>query len=216
MEKLGTVSKADDRNEDYQKELALSNSFLSGYEAILEGKNKNTHFFLPALKRGAEVHRRFLEPGQEKRYELGTVAEGKCVTMIGGLQSCQSLVNFRNEDDTKVESVQVGMINGIPFKGILDIYNEQMGIIADIKTTSASNVKQFMENIIKFNYFSQAYIYLQITGARQFIIYGVNHAGETFTISLTEPRYKIHMNQAEHRVDMLAEAYVLERGKFWL
>jgi len=57
MDKLGTVSKADDRSEVYQKELALSNSFLSGYEAILEGHNTDTKFFLPALKLGGELHR---------------------------------------------------------------------------------------------------------------------------------------------------------------
>jgi len=152
----------------------------------------------------------------EQRYELGTVAEQKCLKMLGGLQVCQSLMRLMEKDDTRVESVQVGMINGIPFKGILDIYNERLGIIADIKTTSAKDVKTFMDSIIKFNYFSQAYIYLQMTGARQFVIYGVNHAGRIFTISLTNPRYKVHMNQAKYRVEQLSEAYVLEKGKFWL
>lgn len=75
----------------------------------------------------------------------------------------------------------------IPFKGKLDIYLP--GWVIDLKTTDASNNKQFEDSCEMFGYYRQMYLYMKLTGAKHSTLVGVSKRKPYKT-------FEVHFNSA--------------------
>jgi len=75
--------------------------------------------------------------------------------------------------DCDYEVPAIKMIDGIPFRGKADAITKDRRTIIDIKTTS-SDISDFSYSAKNFNYGLQAYLYLELFGASEFIFIVVN------------------------------------------
>ena len=69
--------------------------------------------------------------------------------------------SFINHPDIKIQHEYYGRFMGIPFKAKADLLIKGF-CVPDIKSTSCTTIKKFIESIYQYNYDRQLYIYMSI------------------------------------------------------
>ena len=87
-----------------------------------------------------EVARRSKE-ADTRVVELTQAVYRNVMESIVELRNQPLFTNFAKEKDTNFQTILIGEIEGLPFKGKLDLFNERLGRIGDMKTTA--NIKTF-------------------------------------------------------------------------
>lgn len=152
------------------------------------------------LRDGKLVHMHILEPHKlselsivsgnktNKAYK-DSVAQGIDVYTESEVNNAYWVANAvqQNRDaayllsDCDYEVPAVKMIDGIPFRGKADAITKDRKTIIDIKTTS-SDVADFTYSAKNYNYGLQAYLYLELFGADEFIFIVVNKVSKDIGI----------------------------------
>lgn len=145
---------------------AINNSGLSLLKARLLGqadKPVDKSFFLV----GSEVHKRALEPN--KRHKRFIKAdELKIRGMVKALLDNTYFVSLLV--GAIVEKKLKGLVMGVKMHGTLDINRvHDLGLIADIKTTSGKTQADCIKSCILYGYFRQAIVYMTLADAKDFV-----------------------------------------------
>jgi hypothetical protein len=152
---------------------AINNSGLSLLKARLLGhadKPVDKSFFLV----GSEVHKRTLEP--KKRLKRFVKAdELKIRGMVSSLLANVYVTSLLC--GAIVEKKLKGVVMGVKMHGTLDINRvHDLGLIADIKTTSGKTQADCIKSCIMYGYFRQAIVYMTLAGAKDFVFIFVTKA----------------------------------------
>jgi hypothetical protein len=145
---------------------AINNSGLSLLKARLLGhidKPFEKSFFLV----GSEVHKRVLEP-KKKHDKFEPKDERMIAGMVKALLSNAIMRGLLV--GAIVEKKLRGYVDGVLMHGTLDINRvHDKNLIADIKTTSGKTQADCLKSCIRYGYFRQALVYMQLAGAKDFV-----------------------------------------------
>lgn len=152
------------------------------------------------LRDGKLVHMHILEPHKLSELNIvrgnksnkpykDSVAQGIDVYTESEVNNAYWVANaiLQNRDaayllsDCDYEVPAIKMIDGIPFRGKADAITKDRKTIIDIKTTS-SDVADFTYSAKNYNYGLQAYLYLELFGADEFIFIVVNKVSKDIGI----------------------------------
>ena len=161
-------------------------SLLESPEAYVEYINKPPREKEPQpFRDGRLIHLLSLEPHRieeltiiestkgSKAYKLAVEEQlPQTVYTLAELNRCKAVAEavLNNKDfsrlvkDAEFEIPEIGYYNGLPFRGKADILLQ--GVVVDLKTTS--DISQFSESALKFNYDLQCALYLELFGAFEF------------------------------------------------
>ena len=220
MEKLSLTQ------EDYRAYPALSTSDIkqaldNPYKFRIGFKTEET----PAMKLGSLVHTLVLEPSEfNKTYAIAPIAdkrtkEGKAIwaefseanqdkiivdsamyeTAKGMLHSLKTSGVFeRYFTQGEAETSYIGEAFGAKIKVRPDFFNLEKNLIVDLKCVSNASAKGFQRLCANLRYYIQAYLYMRITGAKQFVFVAIE-TKEPYTIGIYELDY-IALELAEAEV----------------
>lgn len=152
------------------------------------------------LRDGKLVHMHILEPHKLSELNIvrgnksnkpykDSVAQGIDVYTESEVNNAYWVANaiLQNRDaayllsDCDYEVPAIKMIDGIPFRGKADAITKDRKTIIDIKTTS-SDIADFTYSAKNYNYGLQAYLYLELFGADEFIFIVVNKVSKDIGI----------------------------------
>ncbi len=126
----------------------------------------------------------------------------KIASMAQAARKNAILMNLLNQPDVKVEHNHFfdEASYGEKVKIKMDAWSEQLGIIADPKTTAAKTYADFYDTITKYGYHQQGALYIDGTNAKTFILVGVSksHPHNTFTVPLNWDCELIQDGRAEY------------------
>lgn len=177
-------------NKEYHARPEISKSDLDELaKSPLHFKNKEFKEQTPSMLLGSVVHKLVLEPNDfknefsvcpkvDKRTKQGKELLNEFIANLNGtiaveydifdiakdmtnevLAMKQTAVFLR---DGKAEQSYFSELNGVKVKCRPDFYNEKLGLIVDLKTTSDASAKSFMSSVANFNYHIQASFYMDI------------------------------------------------------
>jgi hypothetical protein len=176
------------QDDTYRKIGFWSNSELTKAYELLFGKEKSyitDEQREKAFKFGTNLHKHVLE--RDNLEGVGLEEKDTIVELGASLRAnkqCSWLLRFANKEVVVLKSG----FNSLDVKGKVDLLYKQ-GIIADIKTTSCTNIRQFAESIEKYDYDRQAAWYIDIAGAKNFWLIGVSKSnGEVFFIDSSKAK----------------------------
>ena len=211
---------------DYRAYPALSTSDIkqvldNPYKFRVGFKTEET----PAMKLGSLVHTLVLEPSEfNKTYAIAPIAdkrtkEGKAIwaefseanqdkiiidsamyeTAKGMLHSLKTSGVFeRYFTQGEAETSYIGEALGAKIKVRPDFFNLEKGLIVDLKCVSNASQKGFQRLCANLRYYIQAYLYMKITGAKQFVFVAIDTKAP-YTIGVYELDY-IALELAEEEV----------------
>lgn len=174
----------------------VSNSALSTVKKLLLGQSlfygdeKFFHF-------GSEVHRRILEPQEKQVHTFDETDQDRIEHMVEAAFRYPNLVEDHNR--TIKEQIKFGKINGLMFKGIFDMLNQEEAFGSDLKTTSTRSEKEFIYSASKYDYFRQAWIYMELQKLKQFRFYALqkNPPYDVFVLDVADYPKEMAMAKAE-------------------
>ncbi|WP_052137678.1 PD-(D/E)XK nuclease-like domain-containing protein [Campylobacter sputorum] len=179
-------------NKEYHARLELSKSdldLLAKSPYHFKHKNELRQEPTKALILGSAVHKLVLEnddfdsefiiePSVDKRTKDGRAKykefldncnDRQIITEIDYLQAKEmsDSILYAKETaiflkDGKAEQSYFGEINGVKVRCRPDFYNEKLGVIVDLKTTSDASKTGFMKSVANFNYHIQHAFYTDI------------------------------------------------------
>lgn len=149
----------------------ISNSYLSELWRVLDGKGGffgNQRF----LKFGHELHKRDLKP-KEKIEKLTADEEKLLKKMLARLAAETWYVKLKKMSKLEQISVEPIKVYGRTqmVKVILDIQNKKKG--TDLKSTSCTSEKQFIQSAISYKYFKQSWLYSEAKQLDEFEFVGI-------------------------------------------
>jgi len=139
----------------------ISYSSLACYR---DGKEPGGYGENAAFDFGTELHSRFLEHRVTK--VLSLPEEKLLAELLSVLQSHKLVTEIMK--GSYVEAGFVHPVQGVLIKGYIDIFKPGK-LVADLKTTSAPNLKAFKESMDLL----QAAIYTTVTGVKEFYYIGI-------------------------------------------
>jgi len=192
----------------------VSNSSLSTVKKLLLGQ----HLFFgneKFLHFGKEIHRRILEPEEPIEHKF---AEEEMESMD---QMVANALNYKKLTDdlaiTRKEEIVFGRIRGLRFKAVYDMLEEPFG--SDLKTTSTRTEREFIKSAIKYDYFRQAWIYMELKKLKQFRFYALQKKPphEVFVLDVAD--YPDEMAKAKNETLLLIDVIknnttMEENGKY--
>lgn len=177
-------------NQEYHARPEISKSDLDLMaQSPLHYKNKEFKEQTPNMLLGSIVHKLVLEPMDfdnefavapvvDKRTKIGKETLEKFISTLGNKTAVEADIfdvarDMANEVLTmrqtalflkngKAEQSYFSQIDGVKVKCRPDFYNEDLGLIVDLKTTAGASAKDFSSSVAKFNYHVQAAFYTDI------------------------------------------------------
>jgi len=184
----------------------VSNSSLTTVKKLLTGQSlffgdeKFLHF-------GSEIHRRILEPETPQVHFYEGEEEEHLTNMKQAALGDHLLrLDYKR---TKKELIKFGYINGMKFKAIYDMLSEPLLIGADLKSTSTTTFEAFVKSCIKYDYFRQAWIYINLLGLKEFRFYALQKRPPYSVFVLNPMDYPDELDKAESETLMLIEVVKL-------
>ncbi|OCS09372.1 hypothetical protein CFTD6783_08375 [Campylobacter fetus subsp. testudinum] len=177
-------------NKEYHARPEISKSDLDLLaKSPLHYKNKEFKEQTPSMLLGSVVHKLVLEPkdfsgefavapiadrrtkqGKELIAEFEANLNGKTAVPADTFDIAKDMANevlsmkqtavFLR--DGKAEQSYFSELNSIQVKCRPDFYNEELGLIVDLKTTSDASASEFIKSVANFNYHIQAAFYMDI------------------------------------------------------
>ncbi|EAJ1232609.1 exodeoxyribonuclease VIII [Campylobacter fetus] len=177
-------------NKDYHARSELSKSDLDLLaKSPLHYKNKEFKEQSKAMLLGSITHKLVLEPNDfknefsiipqvDKRTKQGKELLAEFETNLSGKIAIESDIFDTAKDmanevlamrqtafflrDGKAEQSYFSELESVKVKCRPDFYNENLGLLVDLKTTSDASAKGFMSSVANFNYHMQAAFYTDI------------------------------------------------------
>ena len=195
--------------EAYDQIDAISSSKLNAFERQLSGLPK-LESNRPALMLGSEVHRQLLEPHKPADPNYQAVRDANLIVQSAYKISSLNAVLADENTHTEVIACEDLEVFGkqVSFKGIFDIINKDINLLADIKTTSTINQISFLGSMSKFNYWSQAAIYTRLAGIDNMVFFGLQTKKPYNTYIVETINYPALMEAGWQRVKYLTELYL--------
>jgi hypothetical protein len=160
---LGTLTR--DKDKDY-----ISNSWLSTLKRELLGQPafKGGEGF---LNFGKELHRRFLEPQttMDMTMDWDDQQEHKVNQMVNRLWQVPLLKEAWKRSEKEITYTKE--IMGVKCLGILDMKYGRVGI--DLKTTWNKSRISFYKSAVRYDYFRQAQLYIQLGDLDSFVFVAI-------------------------------------------
>ena len=167
---------------------------------VLEPQKFNeTYAIAPSVdkrtKEGKAIWAEFAEANQDKIIIDSTMHE----TAQGMLESLKTSGVFdRYFTQGEAETSYIGEALGAEFKVRPDFFNLDKSLIVDLKCVSNASAKGFQRLCANLRYYIQAYLYMEITGAKQFVFVAIE----------TKAPYTIGVYELDYIALELAEAEV--------
>ncbi|AUD05343.1 PD-(D/E)XK nuclease-like domain-containing protein [Spirosoma pollinicola] len=159
----------------YRSTPRIANSDLSEFKNVLLYGQVPQRSESPALRFGTSFHHHLLVDRDAIPSGLGTKPMLRMLEVMRSHQQfCQILEGAIPEIPQYWDDEQTGL----PCKSQLDLLHPSDELIADVKTTSASNRAEFLENCLRYEYDRQAAFYVDGCQALghpiyRFILFGV-------------------------------------------
>lgn len=134
------------------------------HKLVLEPKDFSNEFSVEPdvdkrTKEGKAIYNDFLENlGDKTSLDIDTF--GSAVEIANSVNSIKETAVFLR--DGLAEQSYFGEINGVAVKCRPDFYNEKLGAVIDLKTTSDASATGFARSVASFNYHVQAAFYSDI------------------------------------------------------
>lgn len=193
---------------DYYDVDRLSHSRLNEFIRLLKGEKS-----LPIIPKNAAfgklLHAQLFEPEKYDQLLDSYLSFEKILTFKDVL--IINRMNFKaahfsifklmlDNPATEYEKEFYFDLHGIAFKLKVDAIHKKL--IADLKSTSARSLTEFLESCEKFGYFRQVAIYLHGTGADTFHIIGVSKSDphDIFFVNATGPQFAKELAKAREEV----------------
>ena len=182
----------------------IRNSYLSTIYRALTGQaqfmGKEEY-----LKFGGELHKRDLQPHLEKEI-LTEAQELMLEAMLDKLRSDAQWQNVKR--GANLEIVDFVEIAGVRIRGTIDVDQFRVKHGDDLKSTSCTSEKQFLEASRKYGYFRQAWVYTQMKGYKSFGFTGIQKKEKDPKIfRFTVQDFKEYYQEGEEQARMLLEAF---------
>jgi len=200
------------RTKEYEKLSYCSNSALSKLKRKLLGLPLLEKIAKTKLNFGKEFHRRMEPDSKEKPIKLSETELLNIDCMQIKTLNNTLIKWFLNQQDTKFESWGLGMIDGIMFKNIFDLFHPSKGIGGDYKTTSCQTFTGFLSNCNDFDYWRQAYIYQKLGADKRFYFIGVQKFNPFKIFVVDVNAYPEQMRKAEKEFKWLLDEWKKERS----
>jgi hypothetical protein len=163
-----------------------------------------------ALAKGADFHNQLLE----RERELMNADATNVHRCIMNHPIASRIFNGSSKEVVVISTVEV-LGNQIPAKAMLDIHNTGLGIIADIKTTSAKSMDAFQADMIKHYNHIQAAWFAKVAGVdpSMFFYIGVPARAKQKTSNENDIFVCRHSELEIQQADALIEKYIREEWK---
>ncbi|MDL0090055.1 PD-(D/E)XK nuclease-like domain-containing protein [Campylobacter gastrosuis] len=186
----------------------------------------------PALMLGTLAHKLILEPDDfknefliepvcDKRTKEGKAIYAELMANLGDkiaitqeqFNTAQAIANAVLKTpqakvflkDGLAEQVYFGEIDGVAVKAKPDFYNENLGVIVDLKTTSDASASGFAKSVANFNYHIQTAFYSEILRQN-----GKAVNNFLFVAVETKPPYFVGFYELDDEAINLAQSRILE------
>ena len=158
-----------------------------------------------ALSKGADFHNQLLETERE----LMNVEATNVHRCIMNHPIASRIFTGSSKEVSVISTVNI-LGNEIPAKAMLDIFNTGLGIIADIKTTSAKTMEAFQSDMIKHYNHIQAAWFAKVAGIdpSMFFYIGVPARAKQFTSNENDIFVFRHNEHDLQQADALIEDYI--------
>jgi hypothetical protein len=184
----------------------IRNSYLSTIYRALTGQAQ----FLgdeKFLKFGNELHKRDLQPHLEKDI-LTEEQEAMLYSMLTTLAADPQWQNVKK--GANLEITEFIEIDGVWIRGTIDVDQFRVKHGEDLKSTSCTSEKQFIESSRKYGYFRQGWIYSQMKKYKSFGFTGIQKAlknPKIFRFAVQDfPHY---LQEGEEQARLLIESFRL-------
>lgn len=183
----------------------VSNSYLSELKKGLCGLpiwwGDESH-----LKFGIELHHRDLQPHLD--FTLLSAEEEKMLwVMCKALDNCTAWQKRKKASEK--EQMFIQPVHGTPVKVILDLWDRKGHEEGDdLKSTSAKSEAEFLRSARKYDYFRQAWLYMQACKLKRFTLWGVQKTlidPKIFPLPVLD--YKHDLEEGKEQAIMLIEAH---------
>ena len=156
-----------------------------------------------ALEKGVSLHHQLLDLKPEQMsLEAYNVHKA-----IGNHPVAKRIMDGAINEHPMIKEVQVGR-HKIEGKAMFDIYNSQLNVIADIKTTSAKTINTFGEDMLKHYNHIQAVWYSLIAGIDPKNFYYIGVTSRSKRMGSTSDSILVY----RHNDHEIADAYKLITG----
>jgi len=193
---------------DYYSVRRVSNSMLDYVLPLMSGLTpKRKHS--PAFAFGTLVHTALLEPHRFSYEEAGVDA----MQVYRCVQAFRATPFFFELLETSLREVcHYWQYQTLPCKARIDMVSAKYGLIADIKTTSALNEKEFSEHVTKYNYDRQMAFYADAIGIETACIIAISkQTCEPFLYQLTAEQLDEGRKKYETALRLIKENDLLEK-----
>ena len=128
---------------------------------------------------------------------------------IGNHPVAKRIMNGAINEHPMIKEVQIGR-HTIEAKGMFDIYNKQLNVIADIKTTSAKTINTFGEDMLKHYNHIQAAWFAKVAGVDPSSFYYIGVPARAKQDSSTENDIFVcrHSDHDLQQANFLIEDYI--------
>lgn len=182
----------------------IRNSYLSTIYRALTGQ---AQFFGKEefLKFGGELHKRDLQPHLEK--ELLTPAqELRLTAMLRALAEDPHWQNVKR--GANLEITDYVTLFGVRIRGTIDVDQQRLKHGEDLKSTSCTSEKQFIESSRKYGYFRQAWVYSKMRGYKTFGFTGIEKSNTNPRIfRLVVQDYPHYYQEGQEQARLLIESF---------
>jgi len=193
---------------NYRAERRVSNSMLDYVVPLIEGVvPKKKH--LPAFAFGTLIHTALLEPHLFSYEKAGNDA----MQIYRCVQAFQDTPFFRELLETSLREVShYWDCQDVPCKVRIDMVSVKYGLIADVKTTNATNSKEFTEYVSKYNYDRQMAFYCDAIGIDTACIIAISKKTcEPFLYTLTAEQLAKGREKYQTALRLIKENDLLEK-----
>jgi len=154
---------------------------------------------------GSAVHSMFLEK-KRGRWKLNNAELANMNGMIKSLHDNPIVVSLLSQCHT-FEKRKHTRINDVKLSYTCDGFGKSL--ILDLKTSSTTSMKAFVDSAIKYGYFRQGLTYMKATGINQYYIIGIQKSApyQVYIVHLQSPTYKDLMVYIEAELNFLLFFY---------
>lgn len=185
------------REDSYYNEKRVSYSFLKHLENVRIGKSSFMKSDFKPFVLGRCFEDMFTDRFNVNRYLDLTADELTMVSTWCETAKCDANIKAVYIDSVpEIQKEHNKVWNGLNWKCKTDA--ELSNEVFDLKTTSAKTEKEFLQACEKFGYFGQGYVYLELTGAKAYTLFGVSKkVNEVFTIQLSKEQIEAGKEEVE-------------------
>jgi hypothetical protein len=198
----------EDAHKNYRAERRVSNSMLDYVVPLIQGVTPKKKYS-PAFSFGTLIHTALLEPHLFSYEKAGNDA----MQIYRCVQTFHSIPFFCELLKTSMREVShYWDCQDVPCKVRIDMVSAKYGLIADIKTTVATNSNELAEHVSKYNYDRQMAFYCDAVGIDTACIIAISKKTcEPFLYTLTSEQLATGREKYETAISLIKENDLLEK-----